>query len=619
MTDAHILIVEDRLIVAKDIENSLNKLGYAVPAIATSKSEAIQQAGTLHPDLILMDIHLDKGIEGIEAADEIRIHFDIPVVYLTAYADDETLQQARLTEPFGYLLKPFTDQELHSTIEMALYKYRMDREYRKRLEHLVEQRTAELKASNEQLQQEIVERKHAENALRASETQYRLLADSVADGIVIVQAEQLVFVNEAYSAICRRPTQSLIGANPLELFLDEDKPLIRQWLHRIRTLLTEHPFQAQCYTAPGQEVWTEWTPTCIVWEGKPAVLLTVRDITEQKLQEHEMEAEKALLEQENLALKAAIHERYRLGDIVGKSFAMQQLYEEIIKASVSEANVLITGESGTGKELVARTIHHTSRRHQQRFVAVNCGAISEGLFESAFFGHRKGSFTGAERDKKGFLDAAHCGTLFLDEVAEFSQTMQVKLLRVIENREYIPVGDNSPKHIDVRIIAATNKPLTELQQKQHMRKDFFYRIHVITIAVPPLRAHKEDIPLLLDHFLACFAANGSPPRVPASVMEALMKYDWPGNVRELQNQIQRFLVGQHLTFLGEVDENSQYSLPDADVSQAPCKLRNALDSYEKRCILHALRQHHWHRTNAARSLGIPRRTLHRKIKKFGIE
>ena len=473
MTDAHILVVEDRLIVAKDIELSLKKLGYTVPAIASSKEAAIQQTGELHPDLVLMDINLDKGMEGIEAAEQIRVHFDIPVVYLTAYADDETLQQARLTEPFGYLLKPFTERELCSTIEMALYKHRMDKQYRQQLEQLVERRTAELQASNEHLQQEIIERKHAENALRASETQYRLLADSVADGIVIVQDETLVFVNEAFSSICHLPSKHLIGTDPLDLFIEHDKTMVRQWLGRMKTVVSEQSFQVQCRTTPGRQVWTEWAPTCIAWEGKPAILLTVRDITEQKRQEREMEEEKAQLERENLALKATIHERYRFGEIVGKSPVMQQVYEQIVKASASDANVFITGESGTGKELVARTIHQKSPRYAQLFVAVNCGAISESLFEREFFGHRKGAFTGAERDKKGFLDVAHHGTLFLDEVGELSPTMQVKLLRVLENREYIPVGDTTPKHVNIRIIAATNKSLAELQQKEHMRKDFF--------------------------------------------------------------------------------------------------------------------------------------------------
>jgi transcriptional regulator with PAS, ATPase and Fis domain len=297
--------------------------------------------------------------------------------------------------------------------------------------------------------------------------------------------------------------------------------------------------------------------------------MTVRDITERKRREIVMEQEKKCLQKEITTLKTTIKDRYRFGDIIGKSAVMQVVYEQILKAVATDANVFIDGESGTGKELIARTIHKVSKRREQRFVPVNCGAIPESLFESEFFGHRKGSFTGAFRDKQGFFGAAHKGTLFLDELGELTPSMQVKLLRVLDDREYMPVGDTVVKKVDVRIIAATNRNLEDLRKRGLIREDFFFRIHVFTITAPPLRERKEDIPLLVDHFLSRYSSGEPLPTIPGEIMEILYNYDWPGNVREFQNALQRYLSGQPLNFLDsyKVEFVKKEVLSQADSTQ----------------------------------------------------
>ncbi len=246
------------------------------------------------------------------------------------------------------------------------------------------------------------------------------------------------------------------------------------------------------------------------------------DITESKKAEALLKEKEAVLRRENILLKSSMQKRYGFGNIVGKSEAMQRVYNLIVEAANSDANVILYGESGTGKELVARAIHEMSTRRERKFVSVNCGAIPEHLLESEFFGHKKGAFTGAYADKKGFMDIADKGTLFLDEIGEIQMHMQVKLLRAIEGNGYTPVGDTRIIKPDIRIIAATSRDLAEQVNQGKMRKDFFYRVHIIPINLPPLRQRKDDIPLLIQHFLKQFKYDEKKATVlTPQVMKAL--------------------------------------------------------------------------------------------------
>jgi transcriptional regulator with PAS, ATPase and Fis domain len=313
---------------------------------------------------------------------------------------------------------------------------------------------------------------------------------------------------------------------------------------------------------------------------------------------------------------------------------MQQVYERIINAASADVNVLVCGESGVGKELIARTLHQVSLRQAQAFVPVNCASIPETLFEREFFGHRKGSFTGADRDTPGLFDRAHQGVLLLDEVTELTPGMQAKLLRVLQDGEYFPVGSNAPKQVNVLIVAATNKgPQTEIQQGR-LRKDFFYRICVIEIDVPPLRERKDDLPLLIEAILEQLrlrqtAVHGQTPpdfptnqtMLPAELVLALYQYEWPGNVRELQNVLQRYVATGDLSAVFPTLGDSVHMrapFPPEERSN-PRKLPEAVEALERRMIADALTQTGYHIGKTAELLGTPRRTLERKITRYRLK
>jgi PAS domain S-box-containing protein len=354
--------------------------------------------------------------------------------------------------------------------------------------------------------------------------------------------------------------------------------------------------------------------------GKHSLLAMVSDINERKHAEAALQAAGIQARTENIFLLNGDTGRQRFGNIVGKSPAMQKVYEQILSAAATDATVIIYGEPGTGKELVANAIHDMSERRTHRFVPVHCGAIPENLIESEFFGYRKGAFSGADTDKEGYVDFADGGTMFLDEVGEISLHMQIKLLRVIEGIGFTPVGSNQVRPSNIRIIAATNRDLRERISKGHFREDFFYRIHILPVQLPPLRERKEDLPLLIEHFLKQYGAKKALPPLTAKMMERLQQHDWPGNVRELQNVIIRFCSLQVLE-LGMVPpaaprrmeaSGAQYCLEEGG------DLKSSVAGYEKQVILQALEKLLWHRGKAAKQLGLDRKTLFAKMKRYGI-
>jgi PAS domain S-box-containing protein len=342
----------------------------------------------------------------------------------------------------------------------------------------------------------------------------------------------------------------------------------------------------------------------------------IEDVTEATLWKKEIQERTELLSRENLRLRTLFKDRYRFGKIVGKSAAMQEVFESILQAAGSEVSVIIYGESGTGKELVAGAIHDLSRRRSRRFVPVNCGAIPQHLLESEFFGHKKGAYTGAVSETKGFLERANGGTLFLDEVGELSLDMQVKLLRALEGGNYFPLGESRPAKSDFRLISATNRNLKEMVKQGRMREDFFFRIDIVPIDLPPLRRRREDIPLLIDHFLRQFTGSDNPPVLPGKVLEALYKYEYPGNIRELQNLLQRYLATKRLDLLGSVEQDK---MPDSSGSlEDESSLQEQVSLFEKSLIEKCLVLHQWNRIRTAAALKIDRKTLYTKMKAYGL-
>ncbi|MCP3904038.1 MAG: sigma-54-dependent Fis family transcriptional regulator [Planctomycetes bacterium] len=362
---------------------------------------------------------------------------------------------------------------------------------------------------------------------------------------------------------------------------------------------------------------------------KPLVDEELRVAVEKAVQHH------ALLS-ENANLRSQLDERYGLDNIVGGDERMRRIYDVVEAVAPSKTTVLMCGESGTGKSLIARAIHRQSPRADMPFVEISCGSIPETLLESELFGHMQGAFTGAHTDKPGRFLAAHGGTLFLDEINSASPGMQLKLLRVLQERAFEPVGSNETVNVDVRVILASNRPLEDLVANGEFREDLYYRINVVMIQLPPLRDRIADIPLLAQHFLELKTREAGIQKsgFTDEAMAALRLYSFPGNARELENIIERAVILSKSMRIdldslppNVVDNTPGLRRPDHSTSEGPWRLedwtpmplRKALEEPEKQIILAALEANDWNRQKTAEDLGINRTTLYKKIKQYGLE
>jgi len=325
------------------------------------------------------------------------------------------------------------------------------------------------------------------------------------------------------------------------------------------------------------------------------------------------------LHEENEQLKQELNSRFEIGQIIGNSSAMEKVFEMIRKVAPTKSNVLITGESGTGKELVARAIHSLSSQNSRRFLAINCSAIPESLLESELFGHMKGSFTSACQNKKGLFECARGGTLFLDEIGHMPMNCEVKLLRAVEHKQIIPVGSTEPVDIDVRLIAATNKNLVKEIKAGQFREDLYYRINVVGIHLPPLRERKEDIPLLVKHFIKKYSAEMSKHCVGVSdeVMRLFMSYEWKGNIREMQNVIERAIIFAEDDVI-KISDIGSLGYHSAALTEENQNLQAAVKAYEREYICRVLNKYGWNKVEAAKALNVGLSSLYRKIDELEI-
>jgi PAS domain S-box-containing protein len=499
--------------------------------------------------------------------------------------------------------------------------------YRRNLEVLVEERTAELETSRKQLLDII---NFLPDPTYVIDTHERIIAwnRAMAEMTAIPAAK-----------ILRQPYKAVLA----ELFPDEKPLLIEQVLNR------RVPGGAQPAAGDGKPVvddtaapwgrhlaqsedvlFTEryhpgfnggqggyfWATAAPILDTEGQIIGAIeslREVTRIKQAEEKLRSE-------NLLLRSTIADRFKFKDIVGNCPAMQAVYDLILKAATSDESVLIQGESGTGKELVARAIHEASPRKDHPIVVVNCGAIPENLIESEFFGARKGAFTGAHQDKQGYLEAAENGTLFLDEIGEISPSLQIKLLRAIDGGGYSPVGSRRVFQPHVRFIAATNRDLMKMVGEGRIRSDFFYRIHVIPIHLPPLRERGHDLFLLIDHFLKRFSDGDRLRTLGREEIEMLRNHDWPGNVRELQNVLRRYVTFENLVLgnpAGTRPGGGRQRM-QSESALEPQPLKAALDAFERKFIVNVLNQNRWYKTRAAKVMGISRKTLFRKMQRHGL-
>ena len=425
------------------------------------------------------------------------------------------------------------------------------------------------------------------------------ILESILDGVFTVDSEfRITSFNKAAELITGYKKDEVLGKNCGEVMRSTDKepcPLIR-------TLETGEPvsnYEMEIITRDGKRVPVSVNTAILNDENGRMIggVETFRDMSE------------------IVRLRNEVRHRYSFGSIIGKADCMQMVYDKLEVVSGTDSNVLIEGETGTGKDLIARTIHYNSMRKDKPFLKINCAAIPENLLESELFGYRRGAFTGAVMDKMGKFEAANGGTIFLDEIGDMPLTLQAKILRVIEEKVFERLGEVKSRNVDVRVIAATNKPLKELVEQGRFRMDLYYRLNVVRIKLPPLRERAEDIPLLLDHFIEMFNRrfNKSVKGVEQRVMDFFLDYTWPGNVRELENVVEHAMIhakGNLIRF---------DNLPDYLFEAQGTVRAIRLADVEREHIIKVLKSVNNNKTRASKILGISRSTLWRKLKELNIE
>jgi PAS domain S-box-containing protein len=452
----------------------------------------------------------------------------------------------------------------------------------------------------------------------------KVLLNNVLDNLPALVFRAINNDNKWTFAYASEGSKALLGYAPEELIdLKTFEKMIPKEDHEQNTLILEkitplHPHYKIVYrirTIADQIKWVQEEGTGAFSNTGSLEYLDgfLMDITDQKLKEEH-------LLKENIRLRTNIHEQHRLDNLIGKGMAMQALYDLILKAAKSPATVVITGESGTGKELASRAIHNLCDQNEKPFVVVNCGAIADSLFESEFFGYRKGAFSGALTDRQGFMDVAKGGTLFLDEIGEIPLILQVKLLRALDGNGYIPVGSTSVRHSDFRLIVATNRDLEELVRSGYMREDFYYRINGIRIRMPPLRERKDDILMLAEYFINKYSGTKPPPWFSEQDQSVLLKYNWPGNVRELQNVIHRFLINNTIELTGSIlSKNRPSKINSTNEKSGTFGLGEEINQKKKEMILEVLNCNKWHIRKSSEALGISLRTMQRRMNQYNLK
>ncbi len=430
---------------------------------------------------------------------------------------------------------------------------------------------------------------------------FRAISAALREGVILLDPSlRIRDLNQAAERILGRPADELIGCEACSLFGEGDCPrdTLAASLGENRPIVD---FQTTVKLPAGTRghVLLRSAPLPRLEGGSVGIALILGDVTEET------------------RLRRQTQIQAGLGGLVGRDQRMRELYGLVQQVGPSDATVLVHGESGTGKELVARAVHEASQRRDGPFVSVNCSALAENLLESELFGHVRGAYTGATSDRLGRFEEAQGGTLFLDEIGDVSAAVQVKLLRVLQERTIERVGENRPRPVDVRLVSATNQDLDTLLATGRMREDFYYRIKVVRLEIPPLRQRREDIPLLAAHLLV--RHGGREVTFTPEAMAALMRHDWPGNVRELENALQHALVLSRDGGIGLEDLPPEITA--GRVGAAATGIRDVPrgSDQERDLLARTLQATGWNRTRAARRLGIDRTTLWRKLKEFGLE
>jgi PAS domain S-box-containing protein len=560
---ARILIIDDEETLVYTFDCFLSEEGHEV-LVARNYDEALRHISEKELDLVFSDIILG-GNTGIDVLREIKERgLTCPVVMITGFPNIETAAEAVRLGAFDYLAKPVVKQTLLHLTKVALqHKEALDERERHR---------AHLDA----------------------------IFMSVEDAIVTLDKDLRVLeLNEAATAICGL-ARDAVGKRLVDMEMPCRENFISAVEETLQTLRSVRLRRLECRT-----------------RGKPSMVLSVSVCPLTARQGSSMGAVMVVRDETRLAdLEHDLRERRQFHNIIGKSEAMQNVYSLVESLADVETTVLITGESGTGKELVAEALHHRGVRSSGPFVKVNCSALAENLLESELFGHVKGAFTDATADRTGRFQMADGGTILLDEIGDISHWTQLRLLRVLQEREFERVGDSHPTRVDIRVIASTNRNLKEKVELGELRADLYFRLKVVEIPLPPLRGRREDIPLLVEHFIDRLnrKLKREISEVSPDVKDIFMEYSWPGNVRELEHVLEHafILCRQETICVGhlppEIRGPMQSGLPAPWLSLGP----------EAKAIYHALRKVSWNKAKAARLIGFDRKTLYRKMSRYGI-
>ncbi len=598
-----ILIVDDNPENLRLLVDVFKRQGLRVRPVLDGAA-ALELVDRFTPDLILLDILMPE-MDGYETCRRIKSREtcrDVPVIFVSALKEPLDIVKALEVGGVDFVTKPFNTEELSARVHTHLSLREAKRTIEaknKRLEHEVQER----EIARKEAEAARLEAEAARLETRQERDRFRVLSEAAFEGIVFFDSNGIVDANPAMEAITGYSRRQLTGMDLLRLFATRSRERVALFLKSPGNQALEVPVIRK----DGAKVAVELRSRIVEFQKDRFQMLAVRDISRTRT-----------LEFENTALRAGLEKSDRFGDMVGKSAPMKTLYDHIIRSAMTDETVLISGETGTGKELAARTIFDMSASHTRKFVVVNCAAVVGPLFESMFFGHVKGSFTGATERHDGFFKEAEGGTLFLDEIGELPVAAQAKLLRVLQDGDYTPIGSAKPKTADVRIIAATNRDLRQMVEEGVMRDDFYHRINVIHLRLPPLRKRNEDIPLLANHFLENNRSQGTAPVIlDAEQLKSFQEYHWPGNVRELFNKLRRFAaIGElSLEYAREPERAEENGGSFVETGQS---LSQAVESFEKRLVLRAIDACGGQKKLAAERLGVDRKTLYNKLQKYGL-
>ncbi len=634
-----ILIVEDQFIEAHDLQLILEKANYEVTGIARSVEQALEQIEIEKPDLVFLDIMLKGNRNGIELAHILKEKY-IGFIFISANSSKTVLDQAKTTQPYGFIVKPFRDQDVLTTLEIAFYRQQYSLESQLLQQFQLQKETTEIINSNlkkeeallafakavqtfipfDYLEAGFVTATHYDNLgiVRRNLDQYQIINLQKLSQIAVLSEKE---INETYR-------KSKVDQEPI---IYSEEALINNLQEAPIKALIAHNFGIKSYLVFPISIasiqryhFTFYSRNLNVYSQEHLRILTSLEslLCQFVAKIYWKEEVNQPPKRAEIKNTKPVNAKEGFEGIIGNSSQMNTVFNYIRKVSPSDTSVLVLGESGTGKEKIAQSIHALSPRKDKPLVIINCGAIPENLAESLLFGHEKGAFTGALDRRIGKFELANGGTIFLDEIGEMSLELQVKLLRVLQEREIERVGGTSPIKIDVRIIAATNKNLEEEVAAGRFRMDLYYRLHVFPIMVPPLKKRKEDIPDLANHFIAVYSEKmgRKAPVLSDFALQQIMNYNWPGNIRELEHVMQRAILLTDGNTIKEI-ELSMSSKMHPEPVQDSFSIKTILEN-ERDYILYILKKCNGKISGAggaAEILDIHPSTLNSKIKKLEIK